>query len=292
MRQLGGFMTNYRIPDMIKKYTEYEMIRMHTDLPEFPEVRTKLLFTFLNKNRERANVSELYSFVTSLAQMGLDTHDMVTEMQEAEDAKTIRSRQLKVLAGDFFSSNFYHLLSQAGEVQVIRQLSTAISEINHMKMDLYALMKKARLTAEEYIRYCIEIKMHLYLSFTHHFQDQYASLWPKVLHGFTYCEVLIQEILRSNTLHQFRGGLAFWQLVMQGTKDEVKQLQDDQLEHGRLQAIIKKYDPTAMLYAMLDQQWKELCELIELLESNKLRDEVLLIGEPFRHFVSSHQVGV
>ena len=69
-------MNSYRIPEIAKQYTEYDMIQIHTDLPDFPEFRTRLLFAFLNGNSKLSSSSELYTLATSLVQLGLDTHDI------------------------------------------------------------------------------------------------------------------------------------------------------------------------------------------------------------------------
>ena len=53
------------------------MIQAHTELPEFPDTRTRLLFTFLSNQRTPLLHSELYALVVSLVQLGMDTHDMI-----------------------------------------------------------------------------------------------------------------------------------------------------------------------------------------------------------------------
>ena len=55
---------------------------------------------------------------------------LVTASNDVKEKKAARSRQLKVLAGDYFSSRFYHLLAQAGQIEMIKQLSNAICEVN------------------------------------------------------------------------------------------------------------------------------------------------------------------
>ena len=59
-----------------------------------------------------------------------------------------RSRQLKVLAGDYYNSRFYHLLSHIGRIDIIRLVSGAISEVNRMKMNFYERFKAMKLTAD------------------------------------------------------------------------------------------------------------------------------------------------
>src|SRR5690554_1975753 len=117
------------IAKLALKYMDYEMIKMHTSLPDYPEVRTRLLYAFLQQNPKQAEHSEVCALATSLAQLGLDTHDMVTSTPTEELVGQARSRQLKVLAGDYYNSRFYHLLSHIGRIDIIRLLSGAISEV-------------------------------------------------------------------------------------------------------------------------------------------------------------------
>lgn len=71
-------MNSYRIPEIASKYLEHDMIQKHTDLPHFPDFRSRLLYAFLDKHSVLAKQSELFTLVTSLVQIGMDTHDMVS----------------------------------------------------------------------------------------------------------------------------------------------------------------------------------------------------------------------
>jgi heptaprenyl diphosphate synthase len=265
------------------------MILNHTELPDFPEFRTRLLYAFLNRSRLFANFSELYSLTASLVQLGLDTHDLVPDVTERKEKSAARSRQLKVLAGDYFSSRFYHLLSQAGQIEMIQQLSAAICEVNRLKMNLYLLMKQAKLTADEYINQTVRIKMQLYLAFADLLEEVGSSCWAEILHGFTCCEVYVQEIFRCETLHNFRQGWGFWQLRQCASQEEHDQL-GSEAEAGKLRLILLKYNITAHLYQSLEEQWKNVTALIHRLGSDKLAKELLAIGEPFLRYMTRPKV--
>src|SRR5690242_14448879 len=118
----GGAMTSIRITQLANKYLNYDMINLHTELPQFPDGRISLLYAVLSQQPAAESNKELLALVTSLVQMGLDTHDLV-DNGNADSNKGLlgmRTQQLKVLAGDYFSSRFYHLLSQAGQIDTIR----------------------------------------------------------------------------------------------------------------------------------------------------------------------------
>src|SRR5690606_29536259 len=116
------------------KYTEYDLISAYTQLPEYPVLRTNVLSAFLRYASEKAlhpKLQESIGLAVSLMQHGLDTHEPV------EDKGETRRRQMTVLAGDYFSSRFYQLLSQAESVQSILLVSQAVCDVNRTKMRLY-----------------------------------------------------------------------------------------------------------------------------------------------------------
>ncbi|MBU7315887.1 heptaprenyl diphosphate synthase component 1 [Paenibacillus oleatilyticus] len=280
-------MNTYRIPEMAKKYTEHDMIQKHTDLPLFPEFRTRLLYAFLNKHSTLAGYSELYTLVTSLVQLGLDTHDMVSVTNDAKEQKSARSRQLKVLAGDYFSSRFYYLLSHSGHIDLIGILSAAICEANRLKMNLYLKMKQLKLTADEYIGQLVEVKTQLFLSFANLLEERFYVVWPEVLRLFTRCEVLLQEIGRSESSQPYRDSWGFWHVLQQATREEKKLLQSEEPDPAKWRPLWLKYKVTPQLHQMLDACMKELQDKLQSLEPEKLGKELQSIGEPFRRYLSA-----
>ncbi|WP_088833429.1 heptaprenyl diphosphate synthase component 1 [Paenibacillus tyrfis] len=282
-------MNTYRIPEMAKKYTEHDMIQKHTDLPLFPEFRTRLLYAFLNKHSTLAGYSELYTLVTSLVQLGLDTHDMVSVTNDAKEQKSARSRQLKVLAGDYFSSRFYYLLSHSGHIDLIGVLSAAICEANRLKMNLYLKMKQLKLTADEYIGQSVEVKTQLFLSFANLLEERFNVVWPEVLRLFTRCEVLLQEIVRSESSQPYRDSWGFWHVLQQATREEKKLLQSEEPDAAKWRPLWLKYKVTPQLHQMLDTCMKELQDKLQSFEPEKLGKELLSIGEPFRRYLSAPQ---
>ena len=130
---------------------------------------------------------------------------LVTASNDIKEKKAARSRQLKVLAGDYFSSRFYHLLAQAGQIDMIKQLSNAICEVNRLKMNMYMKMKQLKLTAEDYIHQTVEIKSQLFLSFSEFMSEVYDQAWPDILRSYTRCEVLFRRNFPLESGCRFQG---------------------------------------------------------------------------------------
>ncbi|GAA3405202.1 heptaprenyl diphosphate synthase component 1 [Paenibacillus hodogayensis] len=280
-------MNSYSIADATKPYTEYDMIRDHTELPELPNFRTQLLYAFLNKSPAAGQQSELYALVASLAQMGLDTHDLVAETNDRKEKKEARSRQLKVLAGDYFSSRFYQLLAQAGQVEMTGHMATAICEVNRLKMNMYTRIRQWKMTADEYMQQAVSIKMQLFLTFSRLLEGMKPNSWPDMLHGYTSCEVLLDELRRIERGNDLRSGWAFWHLLQIGTKEEKKQLKNGESDPGKLRTLLHKYNVRATLLQMLDAQFNQLSDKIRQFDSDKLAGELHRIGDPFARAIAA-----
>lgn len=276
-------MTRYRIGQLAHKYMDYDMITQHTDLPEFPDGRIRLLHAVLGQQPAVAGYKELFSLVTSLVQMGLDTHDLVENDAPGNKTGTIgmRAQQLKVLAGDYFSSRFYHLLSQAGHIDAIRRLSESICELNRIKMNGYAKMKQLQWSAEEYLRYGAEIKSGLFLSFTAFMNGLYERLWPELVERFCRCEVLLQELKTAERADKLAGSWVFWHVMHEGSEDDRRNLAANREDNGLLRHLIEKYGVIEKLGSQLRQSALQLRELVGRIPSDKLMRELNSLTEPF-----------
>ncbi|GGJ10918.1 heptaprenyl diphosphate synthase component 1 [Paenibacillus hunanensis] len=219
-------MKPYRLLETSKKYTEYDMIQKHTEVAPFPDVRARLLFLFLSKagdSRLQENREELFPLVTGLVQMALDTHDRIDTSSEYQREEQMRSRQLNVLAGDYFSSRFYELLARAGEIDMVARLSEAICENNRLKMDLYEQANDSSLTAEHYMEASIQLKMQLFLSFTSYIDNSARQLWEQMLYLFSRCEWLAAELKAGSNVQPF-GEYGLYYVLQQSTPADQSRL--------------------------------------------------------------------
>ena len=89
-------MKKYSVADEANQYVEYDMIQAHTAIPSYSELRLQLLHAVLNQSTQTKQKSNLFSLVTALVQLGMDTHDLIdTETEYLSEAK-MRSRQLRL----------------------------------------------------------------------------------------------------------------------------------------------------------------------------------------------------
>ncbi|KIL34838.1 hypothetical protein SD71_17680 [Cohnella kolymensis] len=286
-------MTRVRIAQKAQKYINHDMISLHTDLPEFPEGRVSLLYNVLSHQPAAAAQKELLSLVTSLVQMGLDTHEMVdNEPLGKHGMMAMRAQQLKVLAGDYFSSRFYNLLSQAGQIDMIRRISEAVCEINRIKMSLYAKMSQLKLGAEEYLHYGAELKSGLFLSFGGLMTGLYERIWPELVDKFSRCEVLLAELRRLQKTSSLDGSWGMWHILQEGTEDDRRAVRERRDEPGLMASLLQKYDVADKLCSLLRQSTGQLQGVMQRLQSDKLLRELQPLIEPFVQAASAQRAAV
>jgi heptaprenyl diphosphate synthase len=274
-------METYRIPEMASKYINYDMFQIYTELPAFPDFRVRLLYAFLANEQQVKQHSELYALAASLVQLGLDTHDLIDTDTEQKKEKAMRSRQLKVLAGDYFSSRFYHLLAREGQIDVIKKLSGAVCEVNRLKMSLYMRMKQLRVTAEEYIHTCVKLKSELFEVFAGMLEERSKLQWPALVQGFAHCEVMVSELERIEETGQFKESWGYWHVLHSGTEEEKRRLQECTEEDMIVHELLIKYDIRKQLVSQLRGAVTHVQSLAGRLESDKLVQELCQIGEAY-----------
>ncbi|MBN3527631.1 heptaprenyl diphosphate synthase component 1 [Paenibacillus apiarius] len=230
------------ISQLAQRYVEHDMIQAHTDLPAFPNARAELLFAFLDRSKPADDHSELYALVTSLVQVGLDTHDMIEMASVQGNDRNLRSRQLKVLAGDYFSSRFYNLLAQAGQIEAIQSLSLAVCNVNRLKMTMVDKMKQWTMTAEEYLRTCVSLKKMLFQSFNDRLSAKDVPAWEVLLDHVTELEVMEQEKERAEHFGRFVGSWSYWHVWQQGTEEERRKLKQSSFDVSFWHTLMSKYE--------------------------------------------------
>ncbi|RJE90038.1 heptaprenyl diphosphate synthase [Paenibacillus sp. 1011MAR3C5] len=272
-------MTKYRIPEMTRLHARHDMIDKHTELPPLAEPRARMLYAFLSQQRSVKEHSELYTLVVTLVQLGMDTHDLIDTETTKRSEADMRSRQLKVLAGDFFSARFYQLLADAGQIELITKISSAVCEVNRLKVNLYTRMRSLRITAEDYFKQAVELRSELFQHFSGMLEGAMARAWPELLQGVSRCEVVLQELERSESIDMFERSWAYWHVLQVGTDEERHRLASQTLESGELPTLLHKYDVRALLTAKLRQAVDSLRSAAAKLDSDKLTSELSAIAD-------------
>lgn len=127
-----------KIRSLIKDKIQHAYLDKNIGEPAIDEIKIALLYTIMRRSQLSEPKIEQYILSTMFVQMALDTHEMVPlKNDNTESSSNQKKRQLKVLAGDYYSGLYYSLLSETEDFPVIHILATAIKEINEYKTKLY-----------------------------------------------------------------------------------------------------------------------------------------------------------
>jgi heptaprenyl diphosphate synthase len=176
--------------DQVYLQAKNEFMQSYVDLPAIPVGRMQVLFLFLYDCNLPLETIKSYLLSTVLVQMGLDCHEEVSLIPQVTE-KGVRTRQLSVLAGDFFSSKYYFLLSKIEDVQLVRLLANSIRKINEIKTEVYL---SDQLNADQYLELMNEIDSCLYEGFVSPFGAQHTDVWELVMRRVAAVERLADEM--------------------------------------------------------------------------------------------------
>ncbi|HLR63164.1 MAG TPA: heptaprenyl diphosphate synthase component 1 [Lentibacillus sp.] len=128
----------HKLKALIKEKMHHPYIEQYVKTPALDEEKLHVVALILNNTALPEYKKERYIITAMLVQMALDTHDSVPNSEDIlPEENDEKSKQLAVLAGDYYSGLYYFLLSEIEEVRMIQVLATAITDINECKMQLY-----------------------------------------------------------------------------------------------------------------------------------------------------------
>ncbi|WP_168119161.1 heptaprenyl diphosphate synthase component 1 [Paenibacillus sp. HB172176] len=281
-------MKTYRITEMAEQYASHDMIQRHTTIPPLPDWRAKLLFAVLNEQHALSDRSELYTLVTSLVQLGMDTHDLIDNDSDRQTTEQMRSRQLKVLAGDYFSSRFYQLLAGAGQIDMVGKISGAVCEVNRLKVNLYTRMRQLRVTADDYFGQAVQLRSELYQHFASMLEGSMSRIWPELLGSVSRCEVALDELERADSKERFEKSWGYWYVLQNGTNEEREQLKEADMQPHARRVLMDKYEVRRLLDGKFSQSLEQLKSIASKLDSSKLISELAVISEGLLQKLGSH----
>jgi heptaprenyl diphosphate synthase len=276
------------ISNLAQKYVGYDMITKHTELPAFPVPRVHLLYTFLNANQQEQALNAIQSCVLAsfLVQLGLDTHDLIDQNEGAIEDELMRSRQLKVLAGDYFSSVFYELLAEEGNIATIASMSAAICEVNRMKVNLYTKLKTMSLTAEQYLKDKVSLKMGLFVSFTASLDKSLQNVWKLLLAEFSRLEVILEELDLEGTLPEQRMSYTYLKILETGSSEDKEKLSRSKVGLEEWTWLLSKYNIADQFKTLFTTTIAQIQSLVTEYEAQKLQlqlDELIqALNDSFR----------
>ncbi|NRD80577.1 heptaprenyl diphosphate synthase component 1 [Bacillus sp. BRMEA1] len=154
----------------------------YIETPIIDKDKLLILISMMDELELPFKTVEKYCLATMLIQIALDTHEHINKF--SEDGKT---RQLTVLAGDYYSGMYYKLLSETEDILMIKALSAGVKEINENKIMVYhqnsetieKLMKSVKIIESSIL---IKLAGHLNL-----------NRWSEILSNLFFFKRLLME---------------------------------------------------------------------------------------------------
>ena len=225
--------------DQIERAVDHPTLNRFIQAPYIDQDRVMLLYSMFNENGSIQHIDDYITSI-SLVQLALDTHDKI-RLEQATTDQERKWRQLTVLAGDYYSSQYYQLLAKYGDFRMIRYLSEAIQKINEYKTSFFKHDYKGCAHLFDLIR---QIESTLLLNVA-----KFLDL-PKlmnIIEDYFFVKRLVAE---KKDLLEGRLTLFFHSLLEQKpeVKEEFMQAVDDAIEEG-----IKRLRMNKDLFPFLSQ---------------------------------------
>jgi heptaprenyl diphosphate synthase len=176
------------------KHISNSYVEQYVDVPALEENRLALLYLCLLEQGMDKDRVRMLCMTVALIQLGLDIHERVQVTYE-DSLTAERNRQLTVLAGDYYSSCYYHLLAEAEEINAIQVLARAIELVNEAKMKLYLAEQECKLTWDEYMSLRKTIDTALYVAVVNRYASTEESrrFWSALFEETSAVESMIGE---------------------------------------------------------------------------------------------------
>ncbi|MDZ5471200.1 heptaprenyl diphosphate synthase component 1 (plasmid) [Bacillus sp. 31A1R] len=222
-----------KIADLKEKIQEQLMhpyLLSNIQAPVIDEDKLLILISILDQVDLPIKTYDNYVLTTMLLHVAIDTHEQVTNSIPDEDA--LKTRQLTVLAGVYYSGLYYKFLAAEDDVDVIRMLAEGIKEIYDKKILVY---QKSLDSQEKLMTSLMAIESSLIDKFINYFK---LDSWNELASNF----LLIKRL--SKEMEQFKqsGKSVVFEALKQLTLPNVPTLKDLSLEQqNHLILICEKY---------------------------------------------------
>lgn len=126
------------INELITYKIKHTYLNQYIQKPVVDQTKLTALSIIVNNTSLTEEIKKQYIIATMLVQLALDTHELVpVTNEEVDDEVAITTKQLTVLAGDYYSGLYYLLLAEIEDLSMISLLASTIKEITEHKMRLY-----------------------------------------------------------------------------------------------------------------------------------------------------------
>jgi len=167
----------------VLKAVHQRTLEKYTAGPSVEQARTFFLLLPFFDGKQWSGKIEAAAKTVSIVYAALHAHDQVKE-----DAPVTKKQQLTVLAGDFYSGIYYHMLTGMKNIPLIQRLATAIVQVSEKKASFYEETVQSLTEIDDTIEV---IESELLTAFYDFYgYDEYTPLAKLMLNYLRYSEEL------------------------------------------------------------------------------------------------------
>jgi len=127
----------HTVTQKIKEQLFIPFFRSHLDEPTIDDTKLQFIIRIFTASEHTQEEIIHYSTAVMLMQIALDTHDLVTLSTDEDTASTLFTRQLLILAGDYYTGLYYQMLADYENMHLINEVASAVKEINELKISFH-----------------------------------------------------------------------------------------------------------------------------------------------------------
>lgn len=171
-----------RIKKKVEENVFDSYLLKYIERPIIDEDKLLILVSMLDQLNLADHVIENKVLSTMLIQIALDTHEYITISSRDE-----KSRQLIVLAGDYYSGLYYKFLANSEDILMIKVLSEGVKEVNEQKISVYHCEFK---DMDKLMNSIMLIESSLLVKFGEHFK---VGFWADFIKNLLFFKRLLHE---------------------------------------------------------------------------------------------------
>lgn len=250
------------ISEQVRSEMEHAYLTRWIGLPNPELFQLKAAAAVLQTAGCSPEETKLVATVLLLIHHGLFVHEHIDECHQDE-----KIRQLKVLAGDYYSSKYFYLLAAGGKIDLIGSFAEAIVRINEAKAERVSLLRLANPGIDRYL--AVNERIHGELLYA--LCSRYLREHPIV---FDLVKLLIRAYVLGTEYREFMTGHYFGNLSQvylgsQVTEEESRMIGSAALygQETKVTAIHVKYGTSSFLYERFRTGLMTARSLVSVLDS-------------------------
>ncbi|TWT28310.1 heptaprenyl diphosphate synthase component 1 [Planomicrobium sp. CPCC 101110] len=194
LQQIQSKITSMEID--VLKAVQQRTLEKYTAGPSVEQARLFFLLLPFFDGKQWSGKIEASAKTVSIVYAALHAHDQVKE-----DAPVTKKQQLTVLAGDFYSGIYYHMLTNLKNIPLIQRIATAIVQVSERKASFYEEAVRSIVDIDETVE-VIETEL-LTAFYDFYGYDEYTPLAKLTLNYLRYAEEL-ECLQRDGQTHVLR----------------------------------------------------------------------------------------